>query len=415
MKNPRKKNKQQRQHPQHHKQQQKSHQQASHGAPVEQRQKQQGSAAPAKPPGKRHFLIACGGTGGHLFPGIAVAEILKGRGHEVTLLISEKKIDALAASNHNTLTFEKMPFLAMPKPWSPKMAGFMLGVWNGLKRCKDLIRKHHTSAVLGMGGFTSFAPVLAGKQCKVKTFIHDSNAIPGKANKLTARFCDEILLGFEECGQYFSEKKAKRTVGTPVRSALLWSATETSEDPYAFFNLNKDLPTLLVIGGSQGARGINNAVAHSLDQLDAIGVQILHITGPGDYQEMRDAYAPKEIRLRSHVAAFCHRMDLAYRVADVALARSGASTLAELATFGVPSILVPYPYAADDHQTKNAAIFDKAGAGMMIKETDLSPEELTEQVRRLIQDKEHHDKMEAAARGMAHPKAAVAIADALEA
>jgi UDP-N-acetylglucosamine--N-acetylmuramyl-(pentapeptide) pyrophosphoryl-undecaprenol N-acetylglucosamine transferase len=416
MKNPRKKNKHQRHQNPNQKQQQKSNQPAPNGRQVEERQKQQGTGVgrAEKSSGKKHYLIACGGTGGHLFPGIAVAEILQGRGHEVTLLISEKKIDALAASGHSKLTFEKMPFLAMPKPWSPKMAGFMMGVWSGLKRCKELIRKHQTTAVLGMGGFTSFAPVLAGRQCKVKTFIHDSNAIPGKANKLTARFCDEVLLGFEECGQYFPEKKVKRTVGTPVRSALLWAATETSEDPYAFFNLNRDLPTLLVIGGSQGARGINNAVAHSLDQLDALGIQILHITGPGDYQEMTDAYAPKEIRLRSHVAAFCHRMDLAYRVADVALARSGASTLAELATFGVPSILVPYPYAADDHQTKNAAIFDKAGAGMMIKETDLSPEELTDQVRRLIQDKEHHQKMETAARTMAHPKAAVVIADALE-
>ena len=414
MKNPRKKNKQQRHNPQHHKQQKQTNQPASHSGPVEQRQKQQSPSNGAKPAGKRHFLIACGGTGGHLFPGIAVAEILQSRGHEVTLLISEKKIDALAASGHSKLTFEKMPFLAMPKPWSPKMAGFIMGVWSGLKRCKELIRKHQTAAVLGMGGFTSFAPVLAGRQCKVRTYIHDSNAIPGKANKLTARFCDEILLGFEECGQYFPEKKVKHTVGTPVRSALIWAATEHSEDPYAFFNLNKDLRTLLVIGGSQGARGVNNAVAHSLEQLDALGIQILHITGPGDYQEMTDAYAPKEIRLRSHVAAFCHRMDLAYRVADVALARSGASTLAELATFGVPSILVPYPYAADDHQTKNAAIFDKAGAGIMIKETELSPEELTEQVGKLIHEKEYHARMQSAARAMAHPRAASAIADALE-
>lgn len=413
MKNPRKKHKHHRHQPQHQKQQ-KASQPAQGGRQMEQRQKQTGAVTQEKPAVKRHFLIACGGTGGHLFPGIAVAEILQARGHEVTLLISEKKIDALAASGHSKLTFEKMPFLAMPKPWSPKMAGFMMGVWSGLKRCKELIRKHRTAAVLGMGGFTSFAPVLAGRQCKVRTFIHDSNAIPGKANRLTARFCDEILLGFEECGQYFPEKKVKRTVGTPVRSALIWAATESSDDPYAFFNLKRELPTLLVIGGSQGARGVNNAVAHSLDQLDALGIQILHITGPGDYQEMTDAYAPKEIRLRSHVAAFCHRMDLAYRVADVALARSGASTLAELATFGVPSILVPYPYAADDHQTKNAAIFDKAGAGIMIKETDLSPEELTLQVSRLVREKEHHSKMQTAARRMAHPKAACAIADALD-
>ncbi len=373
-------------------------------------------AAPVSrgPKARKHVLIACGGTGGHLFPGIAVAEVLQSRGHDVTLLISEKKIDDLASSGHSSLKFEKMPFLAMPKPWSPKMAGFLMGVWRGLRQCKAFIREHKTAAVLGMGGFTSFAPVLAGRRSRIKTFIHDSNAIPGKANRLTAKFCDEILLGFDECAAHFPAAKKKRTVGTPVRSALVKAASESKDDPYAFFNLNKELRTLLVIGGSQGARGINNAVAHSLDQLDALGIQVLHITGPGDYQEMRDAYAPKEIRLRSHVAAFCHRMDLAYRVADVALARSGASTLAELAAFGVPSILVPYPHAADDHQTKNAAIFDKAGAGIMIKETDLSPEELTSQVRRLVTDQRVHDRMKAAARKIAHLDAASKIADTIE-
>src|SRR5688572_8291529 len=213
------------------------------------------------PQQKRHVLIACGGTGGHLFPGIAVGEVLQSRGHDVTLLISEKKIDSLAASGHGALKFEKMPFLAMPKPWSPKMASFLLGVWRGLQQCKAIIRQNDTAAVLGMGGFTSFAPVLAGRQCKRRTLIHDSNAIPGKANKLTAKFCDTILLGFEECGAYFPPEKTKRVVGTPVRSALLKTAKESSEDPHKFFGLSKERKTLLVVGGSQGARGVNNAVA----------------------------------------------------------------------------------------------------------------------------------------------------------
>ena len=363
---------------------------------------------------KRHVLIACGGTGGHLFPGIAVGEVLQSRGHEVTLLISEKKIDSLAASGHSALKFEKMPFLAMPKPWSPKMASFLLGVWRGLNQCKAIIRKNDTAAVLGMGGFTSFAPVLAGHQCKTRTLIHDSNAIPGKANKLTARFCDTILLGFEECGAYFAPEKQKRVVGTPIRTALLKAAKENVDDPHKFFGLSKERKTLLVVGGSQGARGVNNAVAQTLNELDALGIQILHITGPDDYQAMSDAYAKKEIKLRSHVGAFCHRMELAYRVADVALARSGASTLAELAAFGVPSMLVPYPYAADDHQTKNAAIFDKAGAGLLITQTDLSPQKLADTVRDILKNDKKRGAMQNAARKIAHLDAAKRIADAIE-
>ena len=367
-----------------------------------------------KKPARIHVAIACGGTGGHLFPGIAVAEILQERGHGVTLLISEKKIDDLAASGHEELQFEKMPFLAMPKPWSPKMPSFLLGVWKGLRHCKAMIKKNNTRVVLGMGGFTSFAPVLAGRQSKIKTLIHDSNAIPGKANKLTARFCDTVLLGFEECAQYFAPEKDKKVVGTPVRSALSRAAKSNKENPYSFFGLNPNRKTLLIMGGSQGARGINNAISHSLRELDTLGIQLLHITGPGDYKEVRDSYQGKEMALHSHVAAFCHRMELAYEIADVALARSGASTLAELAYFGVPSILVPYPYAADDHQTKNAAIFDKVGAGLLIKETDLSPQKLTSTVRELVQNEAKHQAMKAAAQKIAHADAAEKIADIVE-
>src|SRR6188472_1642974 len=139
---------------------------------------------------KKHILIACGGTGGHLFPGIAVGELLAKNRHEVTLLISEKKIDTLAASGQPNLKFEKMPFLAMPKPWSPKMIPFLTGTWRGLSQCRKWIRERKIAAVLGMGGFTSTAPVLAGRMEKIRTLIHDSNAVPGKANRLTARFAD---------------------------------------------------------------------------------------------------------------------------------------------------------------------------------------------------------------------------------
>src|SRR5436189_6131667 len=125
-----------------------------------------------------------------------------------------------------------MPFLAMPKAWSPKMVSFLLGVWRGLQQCKTIIRQNDTAAVLGMGGFTSFAPVLAGRQCKTRTLIHDSNAVPGKANKLTARFCDTILLGFQECGAFFPAEKPKRVVGRPIRGALLQEAKQAGDDPF---------------------------------------------------------------------------------------------------------------------------------------------------------------------------------------
>jgi UDP-N-acetylglucosamine--N-acetylmuramyl-(pentapeptide) pyrophosphoryl-undecaprenol N-acetylglucosamine transferase len=262
-----------------------------------------------------------------------------------------------------------------------------------------------------MGGFTSTAPVLAGRMEKIRTLIHDSNAVPGKANRLTARFADVVLLGFADCAQHFPKKETHVT-GTPVRNALREAARSTKRaEALKFFNLKPGIKTLLVVGGSQGARGVNNAVTESLSQLDALGLQILHITGPEDYQSVRDAYQGKTIALRSHVAAFCHRMELAYGSADVALARSGASTLSELALFGIPSILVPYPFAADDHQTKNAEIFSRAGASVMVRQGDLNPETLASTISGITSLDLKHNAMRTAAQKLSHKNAAEKIAE----
>lgn len=381
---------------------------ASHARP------QQPSAQAKPQPGaagkKFHVLIACGGTGGHLFPGIAVGEALTARGHEVTLLISEKKIDSLAASGHPSLRFERMPFISMPKPWSPKMISFATGMWKGTASCRALIKKHQIEAVLGMGGFTSLAPILAGKKEKCRTLIHDSNAVPGKANRLTARFCHVVLVGLEACKAHFPKHPDVRIVGTPIRSSL---RHEPKEDPHEFFKLDKNKKTLLIIGGSQGARGVNRVVCMALSQFEKMGIQLLHIAGPGDYEEVRDAYA-KHPLLTQHVAAFCHRMDLALKVADLAIARAGASTLTELAWFGLPSILIPYPFAADDHQTRNAEIFSNAGAAKLAPESTVNASNLTEAVQDILLNTQTAAKMKTAAQRLAARDSAERIAAIVE-
>jgi len=361
-------------------------------------------------PAPAHVLIACGGTGGHLFPGIAVGEVLAARGHRVTLLISEKKIDAIAASGHPGLRFEKMPFLAMPRPWSPRMPRFLLGLWRGIRDCRRLIREERIDAVLGMGGFTSFAPLYAGRRERCRTFIHESNAVPGKANRLNARYADTVLCGLAPCAGHFARHRDVRVTGTPVRAAM---QTASSEDPHAFFKLDPKRKTLLVMGGSQGARGVNRAVSLCLDAFASMGLQVLHIAGPGDYEEVRDTYA-RHPQLAQHVAAFCHRMDLAWRVADLAIARSGASTMAELASFGVPSLLIPYPHAADDHQTRNAEVFAAAGAARLLPESELTPEGLAQAVREILLDPTRESAMRQAARAQNTPDCAERLADLIE-
>jgi len=364
----------------------------------------------SKNPKSLHVLIACGGTGGHLFPGIAVGEVLSARGHDVTLLISEKKIDSIAASGHKDLRFEKMPFLAMPRPWSPKMFGFLSGLWKGMAQCRKIIRQNEVSVVLGMGGFTSFAPLYAGKKEKCRTLIHESNAIPGKANKLNARYANTVLCGLEACIPHFSKHGDVRAVGTPVRSAM---RTQSQEDPYEFFKLDPSKKTLLIMGGSQGARGVNRVVGMTLEQFEKMGIQVLHIAGPTDYEEVRDVYA-KHPMLSQHVAAFCHRMDMAYRVADLAIARSGASSMSELAWFGVPSVLIPYPFAADDHQTRNAEVFASAGAARLLTEKEMNADVLADIVREILMNPERAEEMKRAAQKMAVRDSAEKIADLIE-
>ncbi len=352
------------------------------------------------------FTIAAGGTGGHLFPGLAVGEILLARGHEVMLLISEKEIDATATQGRKEFRIEKLAGIGMPKLFSPAIFGFALRFWKGLRRCKALYREWQPAAVLGMGGFTSTAPILAGRSRKVPTFVHESNAIPGRANKLNARYVTKVLLGFEECARHFPNATCEVT-GTPLRTALKGSVDKTAA--LAAFGLKPGKTTLLVMGGSQGAGGINAAIAAAAPKLKSLAWQIIHLTGAQDEKAMHEAYQREGIP--AAVAAFHHRMEEAYGAADLAIARSGAASLAELAHFGLPSILIPYPFAADDHQTANAKIFDDAGAGILMKQSDATADLLAEKISALIADPARLASMSRLSRQLAPDQAAERVAD----
>src|ERR1700722_5580022 len=204
-----------------------------------------------------NVAIACGGTGGHLFPGLAVAEVFKNRGHEVLLLISEKQIDAIAVGNRKEFRIQKIPAVGLTKLVSLQFFSFLAKFMNGLLACLRLYRSFKPDAVLGMGGFTSTGPILAGRITGLPTFIHESNAIPGKANRLNAFLSQKVLLGFEECARYFPNKVVEVT-GTPIRDSLRNPVDRCRALQH--LSLENGLQTVLVMGGSQGAHGINEAV-----------------------------------------------------------------------------------------------------------------------------------------------------------
>ena len=358
-----------------------------------------------------NVVIACGGTGGHLFPGLAVAEVLQARGHQALIFISEKEIDSLAVRDHvDRFRFEKLPSVGMPRLFSRAIIGFSRGMASSLARCRQLYREFRPQAVLGMGGFTSTAPMLAGRFAGLPVFIHESNAIPGKANRLNARLARAVLLGFAECAKRFPAGTPCEVTGTPIRDSL--RERPTASEARARFGLTSDgLKTLLVMGGSQGAHGINQAVRNA-SALWKDELQVIHLTGKDDEQSTREAYA--QLGVKAYVAAFHHRMQEAYSAADFAIARSGAASMSELAFFGLPGLLIPYPAAADDHQTANARIFTEAGAALSLREKDATSEALARTVSDVINSPEKLAAMAAKSRQLSPADAADQVVETIE-
>ena len=353
-------------------------------------------------------IIACGGTGGHLFPGIAVAEVLRERGHEVLLFVSEKEIDSLALSTRSQFRFEKLPTVGFPSLYSPRIFGFLRRFTESLSLCRSIYRKFKPQVVLGMGGFTSTAPILAGRMRGISTLVHESNAIPGKANRLAAKIVGAVLLGFKEAAQFFPGVKTEIT-GTPIRTELKRLDRQSTRQK---LGLRAEVATMLVMGGSQGASGINQAVIKSLPLLHNAPLQVIHLSGARDERLVADNYNREHIP--AVVAAFHHHMEEVYSAADFAVARAGAASLAELAFFGLPSVLIPFPYAADDHQTRNAEIFAQAGAAFVVKESELSPEILSQKIRALVDHPEQLQRMSEKSAKLAPRDAADRVATTME-
>ncbi len=354
-----------------------------------------------------HVVIACGGTGGHLFPGIAVAEELKSRGHRPLLLISEKSVDKEASKKYGDLDFVTIPAVAKPATFSLKMLAFLWRIFLTIRRCKKLLRENQADVVVGMGGFTSLPPVYAASRLGLAAFVHDSNALPGRANLLTSRYCQKVFLGMKEAAVHFPRMSVVVT-GTPVRREM--QILPERNLAAARFGLDAGRPIVVVMGGSQGSRPLNRLVADAFGDFPE-GAQVLHVAGTRDEEEVKSAVGTKA---DYHVLGFCDDMASVYGCADLCISRSGASSLTELAHAAVPSILVPYPYAADDHQTKNARVFAAAGAAELVQERDLTSAKLAGMVSKILQQQELRETMVKATASLDEPNAAGLVCDAIE-
>jgi UDP-N-acetylglucosamine--N-acetylmuramyl-(pentapeptide) pyrophosphoryl-undecaprenol N-acetylglucosamine transferase len=346
--------------------------------------------------------IACGGTGGHLFPGIAIGEALQAMGADVLLIVSEKEIDQHAVKAARGMETFAAPAVAST---AGKIA-FLRGLLKSRKLSRELFRKRRPDAVIAMGGFTSAGPVYAAKSLGIPSFLHEANSIPGRANRWLAPIAREVFVMFEGAAKRLRSRRVT-VCGMPVRTEF--QAGDVGAARMAL-GLVPDRDVILFMGGSQGATAINDAAMAAIPKLveRRPDLQFLHLTGLKDIE--RCATFWRECGARGVVTPFLSEMDMGLAAANVAVSRSGASSLAEFAAMRLPAILVPYPTAADDHQVHNARAFVDAGAAAMILQQELNVDTLVPPVLDLLDNSAQREQMRAALGKWHRPNCAEQIA-----
>lgn len=313
------------------------------------------------------FIISCGGTGGHLSPGISLAEGLQARGHETSLLISHKKVDSRLSEKYPQLRFERMPGTGFS--WSPwKLARCAVSQAQAFWFCLRLIRRTRPDTIIGFGGFTSAPLVLAGWMSNVPSALHEANRVPGLAIRTLGRLAHRVYLPPGICLRSI-RAAATRHAGLPLRREIVRHSQAAARNA---LGLNPNQRLLLVLGGSQGAASLNNWARSHLHALGAEGIQTYVVTGLDKGHE-------GIVELKTNTGAptcavfmpFSDRMAELISAADLVVTRAGAGTLAELIRCETPAILVPYPQAADDHQRENAAYFERQGGGIVVPQAQL--------------------------------------------
>lgn len=326
------------------------------------------------------FLLSCGGTGGHLAPGIALAEGLVARGHEVTLLISRKGIDARLSSRYPAFRFEPLP----GTPFSASPLAFLRCVWTqsqGVVRCLRLIRGGRVDGVVGFGGFTSAPLVVAGRLLGVPVALHESNRVPGLAVRTLGRWARRVYLPAGVALPHL-RPGVVREAGLPVRREI---TPESPGEARAALGLDPRRRTVVVLGGSQGASALNDWARAAAPELARMGVQLLAVTGPGKGEATVSTHPDLDgVLVTSRTLPFSDRMATLLSAADVVVSRAGAGTIGELIRCATPAILVPYPQAADDHQRANAGHLAREGGGLVVSQDELP--RLLDEVRALLAD-----------------------------
>lgn len=355
------------------------------------------------------LMITGGGTGGHTSPAVAIIEELQKRDPRLVIQWVGRRgnIEERVCSNLG-IPFRSIAVEGWPRGRTLRKAVAAMKLGFGILSALTHIQRFRPQLVMGVGGYVSLPLLLAAQWTRIPTVLHEQNKRLGMANGITARRAARVLLSFPDTiGNYPADRAL--VVGNPVRAGFVHPPDRDAA--CRKLELNPALPVVLVSGGSQGARSINTAVREMLPHLRADEMQLIWMTGNKDIGEAREA--SKHARVAVLPFPFIDDMANACAAADVIVGRSGASSTAEIAVLGKPSILVPYPFATDNHQEANARAFETAGAARVLLDNTCTAERLLTEIRMLLQDRDSMQAMAAAAKSLAKPHAAEAIVDEL--
>ncbi len=355
-------------------------------------------------------IVSGGGTGGHIYPALSIARTLQAAGWEILFMGGQKTPDGRELALESRLSqaagfaYQGVAAAGLRRSW--RIVADLAVNLRGMQEAKGYVEKFKPDIVIGCGGYAA-APVLrAAQSLGIPTLLHEQNAFPGKANRYLAKRANGVCQTFAASASLFPKHSTLFVTGLPVRQTILQS---TRADAWRYFQLDgpeREIPTLLITGGSQGAQSINRAALEAYDRLLAANIRVIHLCGERNYDQLVKQ-APQDPRLI--LLSYLDHMEYALALADLTLSRAGASYLAEIACLGLPAVLVPFPYAAGDHQTANAKAVADAGAAVMIADNQLNGALLADTVVGLFADAKKLAGMRQAAKSLARPDAAEEI------
>ncbi|MEY3083929.1 MAG: hypothetical protein RL037_109 [Bacteroidota bacterium] len=358
-------------------------------------------------------IISGGGTGGHIFPAVAIADELKKRNPEIQILFvgaeGRMEMEKVPQAGY---AIEGLPIVGLQRKLT--LSNFLLPfkLLKSLIKARSIIKKFNPKLVIGVGGYASGPTLKMANLLGIPTLIQEQNSFAGKTNKLLAKKASRVCVAYEGMQSFFPETKIVLT-GNPVRKEIVNSEV-SKEEAYSFFNISPAKKTLLVIGGSLGARSINNALMQELNKWKSLedSVQVLWQSGKLYFPELKNKISESEAK-NIHLMEFIQRMDLAYAASDLVVSRAGALSVSELCLLGKPAILVPSPNVAEDHQTKNAMALVVKDAAIIMRDAELE-NNLFNRVAHLLDDKEALDNLSKNSMLLSKPRATESIVDECE-